>query len=322
MNQDQFVARRQDQWRELALLLPDLQRKSPQQLPVAVVRRCGRLYRQTASDLAYARTYFPGSPVTHFLNALVAQAHSVVYAEEPRRWRDIWRFFWSQVPATVRAAWRPFLLAALLLLAGGLVGAFAMLQDPNLAEALMPGEWRQHVATEKQGTILPVAERPMIGTQIMINNIRVGVLSFGLGVTLGLGTALVLFYNGLLLGALAAQYARAGLSLSFWALIVPHGILELTAIAVCGAAGFILGWAIVAPGDLPRRVSVAQGGRRAATLVAGTVPCFVIAAVIEGWVTPMGSLPDFGKYGVGVAAGLVGVAYLFRPSRSTAAPAP
>ncbi|MFZ5827758.1 MAG: stage II sporulation protein M [Bacillota bacterium] len=326
MNQDQFVARRQEQWKQLAEILNQTQRQGARKLPLDQVQMLGRLYRQTASDLAYARTYFPQTQTTAYLNQLVTQAHNIVYAEEPQRWKTLWRFFAHDVPQGIRSAWRPLALSTALMLLGGLIGFFAILADPNLAEALVPDQMRFHEAQEKTGEIFPVEMRSLIGTAILINNVRVGLLAFGLGVTAGIGTAVVLFYNGVVVGALAAHYFRAGLSYPFWALILPHGALELMAIFLSGAAGFCLGWPLVAPGEETRRQAFATGARRAVVLMMGALPLFVVAAVIEGFITPMTTLSEAGKYGVAAVTGLLGLAYWLLGGRRkpdpTTAPAP
>lgn len=322
MNQDQFVARRQAQWQELAQILGHMQKQGARKMPLEMVEQLGRLYRQAASDLAYSRTYYPGSSTSQYLNQLVSQAHHLIYAEKPQRLRAVLQFFRDEIPRAIRANAGPMWLAFGLMLLGGLVGFFAILYDPNLADALVPDQIRRIVPKEG-GADWAVADRPLIGTQIMINNIRVGIFAFGLGITLGLGTALVLFQNGLMVGALSAIFFQAGLSYDFWSLILPHGALELMAIFLCGAAGLVLGWAVVNPGDLPRRDAIAQSARTAVKLVLGSLPFFVIAALIEGFVTPMTSLPAAGKYLVGAVTGLLGLLYWLRAGRKPkAAPAP
>lgn len=321
------MARRQEDWRQLAAILAQTQAKGPRRLPLEQVQRLGQLYRQTASDLAYARTYFPGTQTMLYLNQLVAQAHNLIYAEEPQRLKRLWRFFAVEVPQGVRESYRPLLLATGLTLLGGLIGFFAMLYDPNLAEAIVPDQMRLHVAQDRTGQeIFPVEARSYIGTVILLNNVAVGLKAFGFGITLGIGTAGVLFYNGVIVGALSAHYFRAGLSYPFWALILPHGALELMAIFLSGAAGFCLGWPLVAPGELTRREAFAAGGRRAIILMVGSLPFFLAAAAIEGFVTPMTSLSDAGKYGVALITFLLGLAYWLLPGRTkkgaTAVPAP
>lgn len=319
MNQDQFVAHHSERWQELAAILDQAQKKGPQRLPTETVERLGRLYRWAASDLAYARTYFPGSQASLYLNDLVARAHSQIYAEPPQRWKQMWRFLTKGIPVAVREAWRPFALAAGFMLLGALVGWFAILYDPNLAQALVPDQILGATPTAKSGDVWPVEGRAFIGTYIMLNNIRVGILAFALGITLGIGTALVLFQNGLMLGALAAKYFQVGLSYPFWALILPHGVVELLAIMLCGGAGFAMGWPIIAPGELSRKQALARGARRAVILLLSSVPMFVFAAIIEGWVTPEGALPDWSKYLIALVTGVLTFVYWLSGRRRSSA---
>lgn len=325
MNQDQFVAQRQEQWQELSRILAQLQKGGARRLPLEQVQRLGWLYRQAASDLAYAGTYFPGSSLGAYLNQLVGQAHSQIYAEEPQRWRALAGFLGRDLPRLIRAHWRPLLLAVTAMVAGGLVGSFAVLADPNLADAFVPAAVRQAVP-RATGQDFPLATRSLVSTLILVNNVLVGVTAFAFGITLGVGTGVSLFYNGVVIGALAARYHQAGLSYQFWSLIVPHGVLELMAIFLCGAAGFTLGWSIIAPGDLPRSTAVSQGARRAVQLVGGAIVFFVVAALIEGWVTPAQSLSAAVKYGIGAVTGSLALAWWLlagrRGKEPTGAPAP
>ena len=314
MNFDQFVARRQETWKELDQILATVQKRGGRRLPLEQVERLGRLYRKAASDLAYARTYFPGSQAEAYLNQLVGRAHNIIYAEETQRLRSLWRFFAYTVPAGVRGAWRPVLLAGGLMLLGGLVGFLAILTDPNLAEALVPADFRYYKPEARDGEILPAEWRTLFAAAVFQNNVWVALLAFGLGVTLGVGTALVLFWNGLIVGALAAHWFQVGLSFSFWALILPHGVLELMAIFMAGGAGFCLGWPLVAPGDLSRRDAFVAGARRAAVLVVGAVPLLLIAAAIEGFITPA-ALPEWSKYAVAALTLVLGLAYWLLPGR-------
>lgn len=204
------------------------------------------------------------------------------------------------------------------------MGCLATLYDRNTAEALVPEAVLNRVVTPEQRYQADVPDRPVEGTIILLNNVRVGGMAFGLGVTLGIGTAVSLFYNGLVVGAVVAHSIWTGDVYSLWAHLMAHGSLELMAIFLCGAAGLILGWSIVAPGDLPRGTAVSQAARQAITLVMGSVPFFVIAATIEGFVTPALGLSVEGKYAVAIITGIAGLAYWVLPGRprATAAPAP
>ena len=154
----------------------------------------------------------------------------------------------------------------------------------------------------------------MISAVIMTNNIRVGFTAFALGFTWGLATVLVLFDNGLLLGVLGAIYISRGFALDFWSLILPHGVLELLAIFICGGAGLVLAKALVQPGDYTRRDALLVQGRIAVKLVLGTIPMFVAAALIEGFITPT-TLPDSVKLAVAAFSLAVFLFYVLAGNR-------
>jgi uncharacterized membrane protein SpoIIM required for sporulation len=120
----------------------------------------------------------------------------------------------------------------------------------------------------------------------MTNNIRVAVLAFVSGITLGLGTIYLLVTNGLLIGALAAVFVQSGKSYIFWAYILPHGIIELTAIFIAGGAGLYMGYRIFVPGPYSRKHRFLESAKESAQLMLGTIPLFVIAGIIEGYITP------------------------------------
>jgi uncharacterized membrane protein SpoIIM required for sporulation len=130
-------------------------------------------------------------------------------------------------------------------------------------------------------------EATVFSAFLFTHNIQVTFLAFGLGITAGVGTALVLFANGVPLGALAVQYHEAGQDLFFWAWILPHGIPELTAIAIAGGAGLVLGRGLVLPGRRRIRDALRHEARRAVRLVVGTMPVLVMAGVIEGTISQM-----------------------------------
>ncbi|UJF32577.1 stage II sporulation protein M [Paenibacillus hexagrammi] len=127
---------------------------------------------------------------------------------------------------------------------------------------------------------------PLISTAIMTNNIRVAVMAFISGVTLGFGTAYLMISNGLIVGALAAVFMQSGKSYVFWAYILPHGIIELSAIFIAGGAGLYMGYRFFVPGPFPRRARFLESAKESAQLLIGTVPLFVIAGIIEGYITP------------------------------------
>ena len=143
----------------------------------------------------------------------------------------------------------------------------------------------------------PLAQRPVIALLIMNNNIRVAINAFVLGIFGGIFTLWVLLHNSLLLGYLAAVFARQGYALSYWAAILPHGFIELTAIALAGAAGFVIGTALLFPGELKRSDNLRRKGREAALIFLAAVLLLVVAGLIEGLFSTITTkvIPDGGR---------------------------
>ena len=288
-----FAARRAPDWEELDALLERAGNR-PERLGPDGVLRLGALYRAAAADLAFARRALPHDPARRRLEDLVARGRRAVYADERRRARPLafladgyWRAV-VQSPAALGLATALFVVPAALALVWAL-------SDPDAALGLVPGEFRQ--AVEPVGdTGMSRAEAAVFSSQVLTNNIQVALLAFALGVTAGLGTAAILAYNGLTVGVLAGGAIGAGNGVAFVEFIFAHGLLELSLIWVAGAAGLRMGWAIISPGPRPRGVALVTEGRTAIAIATGTIPWFVLAGLIEGFVT---------RSGFGLAGGLV-----------------
>jgi uncharacterized membrane protein SpoIIM required for sporulation len=171
----------------------------------------------------------------------------------------------------------------------------------NLAAAakFLPAQFRGAGENAGGDLGLSVGYQATLAGQILTNNIQVSFVAFAGGILAGVGTTLVLLYNGALIGGVAGLTVEAGRMGPFLSLVAPHGVLELSVIAVSGAAGFTVGWALVDPGRRSRRVALGLGARRGAEIVLGTMPWFVVAGVVEGFVTPT-SLPLAGAIAVGL----------------------
>jgi uncharacterized membrane protein SpoIIM required for sporulation len=250
-------------------------------------------YRRAAADLAYAQTHFPKTQTLSDLNSLVAGAHGLLYGSPPRRLSRIAKFYGSEFPRLVRANRRPILLATALLVAAIAFGFVAATVDPALGRAILPAQYREAVGerlasgrTGPAGSGLSATLGPLLSTQIMINNIQVSFLAFAGGALAGTVTIWMLVQTGLLLGALTGLFAAAGLTLPFFSLILPHGSLELPAIALAAGAGFRIASGILLPGERPRRDTFREASNTAVRLLLGVLPLFVVAALVEGFVTP------------------------------------
>lgn len=296
MNLDAFVRQRTPEWDELARLVASAGHH-PERLGPGGVRRLGSTYRAAAADLALARRRWPGDPVTVRLEDLVGRSRHLVYATESRAAslrhflsRGYWRLVRERL-GLVGLCW------LLMVVPGFLVGAWAA-SDPAAAAKFLPGQYRGAGDNAGGDLGLSVGYQATLAGQILTNNIQVSFVAFAGGILAGVGTTLVLLYNGALIGGVAGLTVEAGRMGPFLSLVAPHGVLELSVIAVSGAAGFTVGWALIDPGRRSRRAALSAATRRGAEIVLGTMPWFVLAGVVEGFVTPT-ALPVGGALAVG-----------------------
>ncbi|NCO41432.1 MAG: hypothetical protein COZ06_32365 [Armatimonadetes bacterium CG_4_10_14_3_um_filter_66_18] len=304
----------------LARLLDKIDQRGLKALDDEELLELGRSYRRAGSALSRARTLGLASAETERLNRLVGRAYGQLYVGEPRPRGTVTTFFLREFPRTVQAN-RGFFLAALgLFLAGGLLGGALTNAEPNLPDVIFgPGaaEGLESVAERYAGVHnwLPEETRPLASSLIMTNNLRVSFLAFATGVFFGLGTLYVLLTNGLVLGAAAAVVHNRGVDANFWAFVAPHGVLELTAIFLAGAAGLRLGDALLRPGPYGRLDSLRLAGREAVKLIMGLVAMLVIAAPIEAFLSPVPELPAALKFQFAAVVGVAEYAYLFLVGR-------
>ena len=288
MNLKAFAGEREAGWRELEELLRAA-RGAPERLGSAGARRLGTLYRAAAADLAFARRSFPGDPVVRRLETLVRAARPVVYAHARPRQESFVEFltrgYWRRIlerPLPLIAAWGLLLVPAVL---AAIWGA----DDPGGAIGVVPDQFLSAAEPGGDGESgLGLADEARFSSEVMTNNIQVTFLAFAGGILACLGTAYVLVYNGLFIGAIAGIVWQASDGSLFVELVAPHGMLELSCISVAAAAGLRLGWAIVSPGPRRRQLVLGEEARRSVEILIGTVPWLVLAGLIEGFVTGSG----------------------------------
>lgn len=284
MKEDRFVRENSALWQQLEHILKKVSAGRLGRLERSELDSLLPLYNRVCGHLSYSRTFYGSTPTTEYLNRLVASAHGIIYTARSSSLKKLLSFYTVDFPLLLKRNWAIILLSTLMFLAGFLASFTLTAMLPENAVAFVPWEIAQGMELENYEGDTRFASAS--SSFILTNNIRVGLTAFALGVTAGLGTAVVLLTNGALLGALAAIAFGRTQSVAFWALILPHGVLELFAIFVCGAAGLLIGWSLISPGELSRKdalISASKGGMK---LVAGTIPIFVVAGLIEGFVTP------------------------------------
>lgn len=289
---NRFLGERRAEWEELEGLLARVEREGMPALGIDGARRFGKLYRSVSSDLVRARTELVDASVTDYLNDLVGRAYAQIHAGTGQRGKRALAYFVEGFPRLFRAEWKAIALSALLLFSGGAVGAVAVAVDSDALGVLIP---EQHQAWTPEERIARDAERgahtgdraAAFSSFLFTHNIKVSLFVFALGITFGVGTVSVLFYNGVPLGALAMQYHEAGQDLFFWAWILPHGIPELTSIFIAGGAGLLLARGLLLPGRRSRRDALVHEARRSVLLAVGTIPILIVAGLIEGTISQL-----------------------------------
>ncbi|MET1077887.1 MAG: stage II sporulation protein M [Pseudomonas sp.] len=325
MKQSLFESRYQADWQGFDQMLVALERgKADSKHMVGFAPA----YRRLCQHLALAQERGYSSHLIDLLQQLAMRGHQQFYRHNSRLGAQIIGFVLAGFPRLVRAEW-PAVATASLLFFGSLFGmALLVYLFPDLIYSLMaPAEVNKMEAMYDPAArrIGRFAERGsgedwmMFGFYIM-NNISVGFQTFASGLLFGLGSLFFLLSNGLTIGAVAGHLTQIGFSETFWSFVIGHGAFELTAIALAGAAGLKLGWALLAPGRQPRAEALRVAAGRSVQLVAGVILFLLIAAFIEAYWSSMTYTTPMVKYGVGAALWLLVGAYLGFAGRAQHAP--
>jgi uncharacterized membrane protein SpoIIM required for sporulation len=318
MDIDSFVEDRRAVWLRLEKACRD-GRRGLTRMTGPAIQELKTAYLVTSADLSEVQTRYRDRELAAYLSGLLATASSALYSSQPRTVRGLVRVFGARYRRAVYDT-RPFILVAAATMVLAMVATyFWVVSSPDAQNGILPSQAR--TAIRQAGGRSPdlLGRGPELSSLIFFNNARVALLSFALGITFGAGTLFVLASNGFVLGALGGGYAALGRFGSFLALVVPHGLLELTAICIAAGAGLRIGWAIIEPGDRPRSRALAGESTEAVIAVVGAIPAFLAAALIEGFVTGT-AVPNSVEMGLGLAAEAVYIAFLLGWPRGRSRP--
>ncbi len=318
---ERLVARKGGRWAEFQSMAERVSKRGLDTLSAAELPDFARRYREVAADLARVRTYGADATVRASLERLVAAGHGALYRQDRHTWARMWHFIARECPAAIVQSRRYVLLAFVTFILPA-IGGYALLRArPDLAPQLLPDVMLERAeagvarSAEGKGFVETDARsRPIVASSIIANNIRVAFTSFAGGIVFGVGALLVLAYNGLSIGAASGHFANVGLLGYLWTFVVGHGILELFSFWVAGAAGFMLGRALIAPGELPRRDAIVLAGRQAIRLIGAVIVLLAVAGTIEGFVSS-GSYPIKVRLAVSSLSVVFLVLYLYNGSR-------
>ncbi len=252
-------------------------------------------YIQLTNDLAYAQTYYPGSKTLLYLNGIASQAHQKIYInrkESKNRLVSFWKYefplFFKQYHGTLFYAFLIFFLAICI----GAISTYfddsfvrLILGDAYVNETLNNIEEGDPTAIYKSGS--------EIGTflGITINNIRVAIIAYAFGAIISVGTAWVLFNNGVMLGAFFTFFYNRDLLFTASKSVWLHGTIEISVIVIAGCAGFVMGNSLLFPKTYSRKVSFVKGAKDGLKIMISTIPFFIIAGFIEGFITRYSNMP-------------------------------
>ena len=316
MKQAPFEAAHAREWSEFEQFLEKKTGFDPAEMPARFRRVCQHL------ALAAERRY--SADLVDRLNRLALRGHHALYANRRRESQQVLEFMLAGFPRLVRQEWR-LVTAAAVLFFGPLLALIALLQQfPDFAHYLLAPEQIANFhqmydpANRRIGMREADTNVMMFGFYIW-NNVRIGFQTFAGGMLAGVGSAWFLGANGVIIGAVAGYLTQAGFGETFWSFVAGHSALELVAIVLSGAAGFKLGLAVIAPGNLSRKAALIAAARPAVRMMYGAAMMFLGAAFVEAFWSPLTEVPFPVKIGAGIAAWIVLLGYLLLGGRARAA---
>lgn len=306
-----FLKQRRPDWKRLEEILQHVEGSGLSSLDDAQAIEFGRLYRRAASDLNQAQTFVSGEATERYLNDLVARAYLAIYGKTRIDVLGLLRYLFWGYPAVFRRYLPQLALATLLLVAGCVFGYLVSWYDKDAARAyLLPPHTIRPTEEGADDAVAYDTDRlTEFSTFLFTHNVSVSLVAFAMGITFGLGTAWMMFYNGVLMGVIAAVFVEAHQFTAFATGILPHGVLEIPACLIGGAAGFVLAQGFLRARPWPRHEELARQGKQAVLLLFGCVPLLAVAACLEAGVA---RAPDwFLTRGLKLAfAGVFGLLFL------------
>ena len=322
-----FRAEREGDWRRLESLLSRVEKGGARRLSREELVEMPVLYRQALSSLSMARAISLDQGLIGYLESLCTRAYFFVYGTRSRPLERLAGFFVREWPLAVQALWRETLVSAVLMVAGA-IGAFILVsRDPDWFYGFIP----QALAAGRDPTATTAFLRETLYHQasahealstlaafLFTHNSQIAIFAFALGFALCLPTAALMVFNGCMAGAFLALFAARGLLVQATGWMMIHGVTELFAVTLAGAAGFSVGWAVAFPGERTRVDAAADAGRRGALVMGGVVVMLFVAGLLEGFARQLIQL-DAVRLAIAAASAMLWGLYLYLPRREVSA---
>ena len=294
MREASFVKQNKEKWIGFETALHNNVKINPDNL--------ASYYIQLTNDLSYAQTYYPDSKTLLYLNSLASQAHQKIYITKKESKNKIISFWKYEFPLFFKQYHKTLLYAFLIFMGAVIIGIVSTLNDDSFVRLIL-GDGYVNMTIENIENGEPMAvykSGSQIGTflGITVNNIRVAIMAFAFGVFFSVGTIYILFSNGIMLGAFITFFYKYGIfetTSTIWL----HGTIEISVIVIAGCAGMVMGNSFLFPKTFSRRVAFMKGAKDGLKIVVSTIPFFIIAGFIEGFITRFGEqMPDILAYGI------------------------
>jgi uncharacterized membrane protein SpoIIM required for sporulation len=319
LKSSEFRREREQSWKELERLIEAGERRGVRMLTPQELNRLPQLYRSALSSLSVARAIALDRHLLLYLESLALRAYLAIYSPKTTLLEAGGQFL-RAFPAAVRKARWHVLIIFVAFMVGVAAGFWLTVQDESWFSTLVPGDLSgsRGVASTRQSLLEKEIFAPWPGWAISLgvvanflfsHNTVVGILAFCLGLLAGVPTILLIAYQGLILGAFVALHYNRDLTVDFLGWISIHGVTEITAILLCGAAGLVVAEKMLFPDRYSRVDSLAMHGRLAAEIAVGAVLMFFVAAILEGGFRELvASTP--GRFAVAAATAVGWLAYL------------
>lgn len=325
LKSQRFRQAREDDWRRLERLMDKAEKGSASKLTDAEILAVPVLYRSTLSALSVARETSLDQGLIDYLETLSARAYFFVYGSRATIQDRMVAFFRTDWPAAVRGLWRETLVSTALMLLGVLVAGWLVMHEPEWFYAFVPADLSggrdPAASTETLRATLDGADGAQglsaFAAYLFTHNAQVALLAFALGFALCLPTGLLILYNGATLGAFFALFANRGLGFELGGWLLIHGVTELFAVILAGAAGLRIGWAVAFPGQERRLDAAVAAGRTAGIAMGGVVVMLMFAGLLEGFGRQL--IVDTGlRYAVAAATAVIWGLYFYAPRPAVA----
>lgn len=315
MNRERFIKQRRDDWLKFEALLQSMKNRRMSRWQGSDIGDLSRLYRSICYDLSLVQSREWGARLEQYLNDLVAQGHNCLYRSPPRSITGLFAFLAEDFPRLLRKRRAFFFVALALFLVPFLVAMLVATIDPVLAEQIIDKIHMESAGESYSDEFYDAIDgsyaeqRSLMAGFYVYNNIGIAFKAYALGGFFGIGTIVTLLFNGLVLGAITGFIVNQGHGDNFFSFAISHGSFELTAIVISGAAGLLLGWGMVHPGNMTRLESLKHHGMDSVKLAAGAGCMLAVAALIEGYFSPM-PIAHWFKYVVGTLMWILVFVYL------------